>query len=225
LSSHFTKKAALSLDDSLHPASEGHAGLGDHGRVHGGKVLHNGGDQVGLGSVGISVSMCPQVAPHKIVQRIKIRTAGRPAVLRDQVVAVVLEPLDGPVGDMAGDRVLLPHPRTISCHCLDPGKDGALHKLQIDVRVDPEASLKDVRGLPNLPGGHQGSWCKGNNLPGVPGLCQSPFLAGSHPAVHTSQISNLAICQNVTFPCQNHDYGAPSFSLGPRNLCQGSRNL
>ena len=90
--------------------------------------------------------MCLQVAPLKIVQRIKIRTAGRPAVLRDQVVAVVLEPLDGPVRDMAGGRVLRPHPRAISCHCLDPGKEGALHDPQIDVRVDPEASLKDVRG-------------------------------------------------------------------------------
>ncbi len=96
--------------------------------------------------MGTSVSMCPQVAPHKIVQRIKIRTAGRPAVPRDQVEAVVLEPFDGPVGDMAGGQVLLPHPRTISCHCLDPGKDGALQDLQIDVLVDPEASLKDVRG-------------------------------------------------------------------------------
>jgi hypothetical protein len=99
--------------------------------------------------VGTSASMCTQVAPHKIVQQIKIRTAGRPAVLQDQVVAVVPEPLDGHVKDIAGGRVLRPprpHPRTISCHCLDPGKDGALHDLQIDVRVDPEASLKDVRG-------------------------------------------------------------------------------
>jgi hypothetical protein len=47
---------------------------------------------------------------------------------------------------MAGGRVLPPHPMMISCHCLDPGKDGVLHDLQIDVRVDPEASLKDVRG-------------------------------------------------------------------------------
>jgi hypothetical protein len=143
------KKAAPSLDDGLHPALEGHAGLGHHGLVHGGKVLLNGGDQGGLGSVGTSVSMCLQLAPHKIVQRMKIRTAGRPAVLRvlrDQVIAVVLEPLDGPVGHMAGGRVLRPHPRTTSCHCLDPGKDGALHDFQIDVRVDPEASLKDVRG-------------------------------------------------------------------------------
>jgi hypothetical protein len=140
------KKAALSLDDGLHPASDGHSGLGHHGLVHGGKVLLNGGDQGGLGSVGKSVSMCPQVAPHKIVQRIRIRTVGRPAVLRDQVVAVVLEPLDGPVEDMAGGRVLRPHPRTISFHCLDPGKEGALHDLQIDVRVDPEASLNNVRG-------------------------------------------------------------------------------
>jgi hypothetical protein len=98
------KKAALSLDDGLHPASEGHKGCGHHGLVHGGKVLLNGSDHGGLGSVGTSVSMCPQVAPHKIVERIKIRTAGRPAVLRDQVVAVVLEPLDGPVGDMAEAR-------------------------------------------------------------------------------------------------------------------------
>ncbi len=96
--------------------------------------------------MGTSVSMCPQVAPHKIVQRIKIRTAGRLAVLQDQVVAVVPEPLDGPVKDIAGGRVLQPHSRTISCHCLDKGKDGALHDLKIDVHVDPEASLKDVRG-------------------------------------------------------------------------------
>ncbi len=92
------------------------------------------------------VSMCLQVAPHKIVQRIKIRTAGRPAVLRNQVVAVVLEPHDRLVGDMAGGRVLQPHPMTIFCHSLDPGKDSALHDLQTDVRVDPEASVKDMRG-------------------------------------------------------------------------------
>jgi hypothetical protein len=140
------KKAVLSLDDGLHPTSEGHAGLGHHGLVHGGKVLLNGDDQGGLVSVNTSVSMCLQVAPHKIVQGIKIRTAGSPAVLRDQVIAVVLEPLNGPVGDMAGSRVLRPHPRTISCHCLDPRKDGALHDLQTDVRVDPKASLQDVRG-------------------------------------------------------------------------------
>jgi hypothetical protein len=48
------KKAALSLDDGLHPASEGHAGLGHHGLVHEGKVLLNGGDQGALGSVGTS---------------------------------------------------------------------------------------------------------------------------------------------------------------------------
>jgi hypothetical protein len=42
------KKAALSLDDGLHLASEGHAGLGHHGLVHGGKVLLNGGDQEAL---------------------------------------------------------------------------------------------------------------------------------------------------------------------------------
>jgi hypothetical protein len=144
------KKAALSLDDGLHPASEGHAGLGHHGLVHGGKTLLNGGDQGGLGSVGTSVSMCLQLAPHKIVQGIEIRTAGRPTVLRNQVVAVVLESLDGPFGDKAGGHVLRAHPRTISCHCLNPGKYDALHDLQIDVRVDPEASLKDVRG-PSCP--------------------------------------------------------------------------
>jgi hypothetical protein len=40
--------------------------------VHGGQILLNGGDQGGLGGVGMSVSMCLQVAPHKTVQRIKI---------------------------------------------------------------------------------------------------------------------------------------------------------
>ena len=102
MSSHFTQKSRPQLDDGLHPASKGHVGLGHHSLVHGGKVLLNGGDHGGLGSVGTSVNMCLQVAPHKIVQWIKIRTAGRPAVLRDQVVEVVLEPLDGPVKDMAG---------------------------------------------------------------------------------------------------------------------------
>jgi hypothetical protein len=62
------KKATLSLDDSLHPASEGHTGLGHHGLVHGGKVLLNGGDQGSHGSVGTSVSMYLQVATNKIVQ-------------------------------------------------------------------------------------------------------------------------------------------------------------
>jgi hypothetical protein len=46
------KKAALSLDDGLHPASEGHSGLVHHGLVHGGKVLLNGGDQGGFGRAG-----------------------------------------------------------------------------------------------------------------------------------------------------------------------------
>ena len=135
------KKAALSLDDGLHPASEGHAGLGHHGLVYGGKFSLMEVIREAL-VVWARQLLCVPKLPHTIVQRIKIRTAGRPAVLRDQVVAVVLEPLDGPVGDMAGDRVLLPHPRRIFCHCLDSGKDGALHDLQIDVRVDPEASLK-----------------------------------------------------------------------------------
>jgi hypothetical protein len=71
------KKAALSLDDGLHLASEGNTGLGHHGLVHGDKVLLYGGDQGGLGSVGTLDSMCLQVAPHKIIQRIKIRTAGQ----------------------------------------------------------------------------------------------------------------------------------------------------
>ncbi len=53
------KKAALSLDDGLHPTSEDHPGLGHRGLVHGGKVLLNGGDQGGFSSVGMSVSMCP----------------------------------------------------------------------------------------------------------------------------------------------------------------------
>jgi hypothetical protein len=57
------KKVALSLDDGLHPALEGQAGLGHHGLVHGGKVLLS--DQGGLGSVGTSVSMCPQVSTHR----------------------------------------------------------------------------------------------------------------------------------------------------------------
>ncbi len=58
MSSHLLKKAALSLDDGLHPASKGHAGLGHHGLVHGGKIIPNGGDQGDLGSVGMLVSMC-----------------------------------------------------------------------------------------------------------------------------------------------------------------------
>jgi hypothetical protein len=140
------KKAALSLNDGLHLASEDHAGLGHNGLVHGGKVLLNRGDPGGLGSVGTSVSMCPQVAPHKIVQRIKVRTAGRPAVLRNQVIAVVLSHLMNLLETWQGAGSCCHSPRTISYHCLDPGKEGALHDLQIDVCVDPEASLKDVRG-------------------------------------------------------------------------------
>ncbi len=52
------KKTTLSLNDRLHLASEGRAGLRHHILVHGDKVLLNGGDQGGLGSVDTSVSMC-----------------------------------------------------------------------------------------------------------------------------------------------------------------------
>ncbi len=139
--------------------------------------------------MGTLVSMCLQVAPHKIVQQIKIRTAGRPAVLCDQVVAVVFEPVDGPVGRHGRGRILLHHPRMNSCYCLYPGKDRALHGLQIDIRVDPEASLKDVRGhdfllTQNDPKDHDH-----DNLPGFPGLCQSLSKLVHTPEVHNSQIS------------------------------------
>jgi hypothetical protein len=86
------KKVALSLHDGLHLAWKAAQVLAT-GLVHGGKVLLNGADQGGLGSVGTLIHMCLQVAPHKIVQWIKIRTAGTPAVLREQIVAVVHEPL------------------------------------------------------------------------------------------------------------------------------------
>jgi hypothetical protein len=143
----------------------------------------------GLGSVGKLVSMCLQVAPHKIVQQIKIRTAGRLAVLQDQVKAVVFEPVHGPVGRHGRGRVLLHHPRTNSCYCLDPGKDHALHGLQIDIRVYPEASLKDGKGhdfplTQNDPKDHDH-----DDLPRVPGLCQSLSKLVHTPAVHNSQIS------------------------------------
>ena len=49
-----------------------------------------------------SVGMCLQVAPDKIVHRVEVRAARRPGVLGDEVVGVLLQPPDGPVGDMTG---------------------------------------------------------------------------------------------------------------------------
>ena len=85
-----------------------------------------------------------KVAPEKIIQWIKIRAVRRPVSLLDEVVAVLLQPGEGLVEDMAGGRVLLPHPGMVPSNLLDSGKYDSFHYIQIHVCVHPEASLKDV---------------------------------------------------------------------------------
>ena len=58
-------------------------------------MLLDGCDQTVLSGVGTSISVCLEVAPDKIVHRIKVGAARRPLVLGDDVVAVLLEPLHG----------------------------------------------------------------------------------------------------------------------------------
>lgn len=58
----------------------------------------------GLIGVGVSIGMCLKVAPNKIIHRIKVGAAGRPLLLGDEVVALLLEPGHRPVGRVAGGR-------------------------------------------------------------------------------------------------------------------------
>ncbi len=55
----------------------------------------------------------------KIGQYVEARAAERPAVLGDEVFSVLLQPLDGPFGDMTCDWVLLAVPGPVSSHSLD----------------------------------------------------------------------------------------------------------
>lgn len=68
----------------------------------------------GLIGVGVSIGMCLKVAPNKIIHRIKVGAAGRPLLLGDEVVALLLEPGHRPVGRVAGGRALLPDPGVTS---------------------------------------------------------------------------------------------------------------
>ena len=65
--------------------------------------------------------MCLEAAPNKIIHWIKVGAAGRPLLLGDEVVAVLLNLGHGPVGHMAGGRVLLPDPGATSTFAHDPG--------------------------------------------------------------------------------------------------------
>ena len=67
-------------------------------------------------------------------------------LLGDEVVAVILEPGYGPVGHMAGGRVLLLDPGATSSYAGDPVQHCPLHDLEVDVGVDPLPDLKDVWG-------------------------------------------------------------------------------
>ena len=71
--------------------------------------------------VGTSIGMCLEAAPNKIIHWIKVGAAGRPLLLGDEVVAVLLNLGHGPVGHMAGGRVLLPDPGATSTFAHDPG--------------------------------------------------------------------------------------------------------
>lgn len=113
-------------------------------------MLLDGYNQTGFKGVGTSTSMCLEVAPNKIVHEIKVGAAGRPLLLGVEVLAVLLEPGHGPVGHMAGGRVLLPDPGVTSSYAGDPGQHCPVHKLEVDVGVDPFnplPDLKDVQGL------------------------------------------------------------------------------
>ena len=103
-------------------ASELGAGLDDEVAGHGGEVLLDGGNQGGLGGMRASVSVCLKVAPDKIIHWIEVGAARRPLLLGDDIVAVLFQPGQGPVGDMAGGRVLLPHPGAVSNNSSDPGE-------------------------------------------------------------------------------------------------------
>ena len=84
-------------------------------------MLLLGYNQTDLSGVRTSIGMCLEVAPNKIIHRIMVGAARRPLLLRDEVVAVLLEPGHGPVDHMAGGRVLLPDPGVTSSYAVIQG--------------------------------------------------------------------------------------------------------
>ena len=57
LGSYLFNKIAVSLNNGLYTASEPGEGSHDHVSVHGGEYLGDGGHQVGLDAIGMSIVM------------------------------------------------------------------------------------------------------------------------------------------------------------------------
>ncbi|KAF2353681.1 hypothetical protein FHG87_015563 [Trinorchestia longiramus] len=113
-------RPALSLDDALDPGPEAPTGLLHNLPVHGGAVILDGGNERCLGGIKASVSTILENALKEIIHWVYIRAAGRPSVLGYEVVAVLLQPGEGAIGDMARSTVQLPHSGPVPGHLLHP---------------------------------------------------------------------------------------------------------
>ena len=70
-------------------ASEPDAGSSDHLLVHVAQYLLDRVHQAGLGAMGMSIGIFLNLAPNKIVQRIKVRRVRRPQILGYDVITVL----------------------------------------------------------------------------------------------------------------------------------------
>ena len=70
-------------------ASEPAAGSSYHLLVSVAEYLLDGDHKAGLGAMGMSISMFLNIAPNKIVQRIKVRRVRRPQILGYDVITVL----------------------------------------------------------------------------------------------------------------------------------------
>ena len=122
---HSTRHSFLSLDDTFKPGPEAPAGLFHHFPVYGDALHLDGGDERCLGGMRALVSLILQNTPKEIIHWVQIWATARPFVLGYKVIAVLLQPIKGPFGDMT---------RHDKVHCL-AGLSQATYLIQGNTAV------------------------------------------------------------------------------------------
>jgi hypothetical protein len=134
--SHYSKKIAASIHDGLDPLSEPPAGL-CHGvpRQAGHHLLdlgHQGGDIVVGGFINVSLTN----APYIIVERIAVRAARGPDLLRPELREVLPAPILRRFAVVGRRPILLEHVVVPSSNSVNPGLNHLLQNLEIFLDID-----------------------------------------------------------------------------------------
>jgi hypothetical protein len=136
------KEALLQFNNLLEAAPELLAGLDQVGLCHGLLLLGNRRLQ-GVHTCVVRLT-CPGLhdAPHRIVQRIEIRTRGRPGCFVQEVRHVSLKPFLGLFGSVRWRTILLPDVVFIRIVSFKSWQHFGLQEGQVGLGVDLDAFRK-----------------------------------------------------------------------------------